>query len=64
MLDAGVEQSNPHQQQRLAAMGNWQHPGLSDRVIFTSEACVHSLYAIGQVIRVPPVRVRRSDLGY
>ena len=63
LLVSGVDQLDPDQQQRLAAMGNGQHPGFSGRVIFTSETCVPSLDAISQVIRVPPLRVRRSDLG-
>ena len=63
LLVSGVDQLDPHQQQRLAAMGNGKHPGFSGRVIFTSETCVPSLDAISQVIRVPPLRVRRSDLG-
>ena len=63
LLVSGVDQLDPDQQQRLAVMGNGQHPGFSGRVIFTSETCVPSLDAISQVIRVPPLRVRRSDLG-
>ncbi len=63
LLVSGVDQLDPDQQQRLAAMGNGQHQGFSGRVIFTSETCVPSLDAISQVIRVPPLRVRRSDLG-
>ena len=63
LLVSRVDQLDPEQLQRLAAMANGQHPGFSGRVIFTSESCVPSLDAISQVIRVPPLRVRRSDLG-
>ena len=63
LLVSSVDQLNPELQQRLAAMANGEHPGFSGRVIFTSESCVPSLDAISQVIRVPPLRVRRSDLG-
>ena len=63
LLVSGVDQLDPDQQQRLAAMGDGRQPGFSGRVIFTSETCVPSLDAISQVIRVPPLRVRRSDLG-
>ena len=63
LLVSSVDQLDPEQLQRLAAMANGQHPGFSGRVIFTSESCVPSLDAISQVIRVPPLRVRRSDLG-
>ena len=63
LLVSSVDQLDPEQQQRLAAMANGEHPGFSGRVIFTSESCVPSLDAISQVIRVPPLRVRRSDLG-
>ena len=34
LLVSGVDQLDPDQQQRLAAMGNGQHPGFSGRVIF------------------------------
>ena len=63
LLVSSVDQLDPEQQQRLAAMAKGEHPGFSGRVIFTSESCVPSLDAISQVIRVPPLRVRRSDLG-
>ena len=63
LLVSSVDQLDPELQQRLAAMANGEHPGFSGRVIFTSETCVPSLDAISQVIRVPPLRVRRSDLG-
>ena len=63
LLVSSVDQLDPELQQRLAAMANGEHPGFSGRVIFTSESCVPSLDAISQVIRVPPLRVRRSDLG-
>ena len=63
LLVSRVDQLDPELQQRLAAMANGEHPGFSGRVIFTSESCVPSLDAISQVIRVPPLRVRRSDLG-
>ena len=63
LLVSSVDQLDPEQLQRLAVMANGQHPGFSGRVIFTSESCVPSLDAISQVIRVPPLRVRRSDLG-
>ena len=63
LLVSSVDQLDPELQQRLAAMANGEHPGFSGRVIFTSESCVPSLDAISQVIHVPPLRVRRSDLG-
>ena len=63
LLISGVDQLNPDQQQQLAAMAQGQHPSFRGRVIFTSETCVPCLDAISQVIRVPPLRVRRSDLG-
>ena len=63
LLVSGVDQLDPDQQQRLAAMAQGQDPGFSGRVIFSSETCVPDLDAISQVIRVPPLRVRRSDLG-
>ena len=63
LLVSRVDQLDPELQQRLAAMANGEHPGFSGRVIFTSESCVPSLDAISRVIRVPPLRVRRSDLG-
>jgi polyferredoxin len=54
----------------LAANGRWQRPGeagqqrhFGGRVFFTAEKPVRELEAVCVQIRVPPLRVRRQDLG-
>ena len=54
----------------LAASGRWQRPGeaaqqryFGGRVFFTAEKPVRELEAVCVQIRVPPLRVRRQDLG-
>jgi polyferredoxin len=52
----------------LARSGRWGTPGgpprtFGGRVFFTAEAAVNGFEGIGAQIRVPPLRVRRQDLG-
>ncbi|QPN59685.1 4Fe-4S binding protein [Synechococcus sp. CBW1002] len=54
----------------LARTGNWRGPSesapvhhFSGRVFFTAEAPVPGFEGLGAQIRVPPLRVRRKDLG-
>jgi len=63
LLVIGVDQLDPDLQQLLAETAFGQRPGFSGRMIFTSETCVPAMDAVSQLIRVPPLRVRRSDLG-
>ena len=63
LLVIGVDQLDPDLQQLLAEMASGQRSGFSGRMIFTSETCVPALDAVSQLIRVPPLRVRRADLG-
>ena len=63
LLVIGVDQLDPELQHLLAEMAEGHRPGFSGRIIFTSETCVPELDAISQLIRVPPLRVRRADLG-
>ena len=54
--------------QRLASTGVWQGPDgvehqFSGRLFFTSETHLDGFEPIGRLIRVPPLRVRRQDLG-
>ena len=63
LLVIGVDQLDPDLQQLLAEMASGQRPGFSGRMIFTSETFVPAVDAVSQLIRVPPLRVRRADLG-
>lgn len=54
----------------LAATGRWRAPGgegpwrqFNGRLLFTAECAQPQLDRVCQVIRVPPLRVRRQDLG-
>ena len=50
-------------QQRLIAMARGEAPEFQGRVLFTSEAAIPALDGLVRTIRVPPLRVRRTDLG-
>ena len=63
LLVSGIDRIEPSLQQRLVALARGQEPGFQGRVLFTSESPVPCLDAIAMPIRVPPLRVRRSDLG-
>ena len=63
LLVSGIDRMEPLLQQRLVALARGQEPGFRGRVMFTSESPVPCLDAIVIPIRVPPLRVRRSDLG-
>ena len=63
LLVSGIDRIEPSLQQRLVALARGQEPGFQGRVMFTSESPVPCLDAIVISIRVPPLRVRRSDLG-
>ena len=63
LLVSGIDRMEPLLQQRLVALARGQEPGFQGRVMFTSESPVPCLDAIVIPIRVPPLRVRRSDLG-
>ena len=63
LLVSGIDRMEPLLQQRLVALARGQEPGFQGRVLFTSESPVPCLDAIVIPIRVPPLRVRRSDLG-
>ncbi|WP_115119614.1 sigma 54-interacting transcriptional regulator [Synechococcus sp. UW105] len=54
----------------IAATGRWQSPGLEPkpqtfrgRLLITAESAIPELSPLTQLIRVPPLRVRRQDLG-
>ena len=54
----------------LARSGRWQPPGndqpprhFHGRVFFTTETVQKDVEQLGRLIRVPPLRVRRQDLG-
>ena len=63
LLVSGIDRMEPSLQQRLVALACGQEPGFQGRVLFTSESPVPCLDGIAIPIRVPPLRVRRSDLG-
>ena len=63
LLVSGMDRLDDEVQQRLIAMAHGQAPEFKGRVLFTSEATIPALDGLVQSIRVPPLRVRRTDLG-
>ena len=59
----GIDQLDPELQQRLIGIAQQKQANRNGRVLFISEASVPALDAFTLQIRVPPLRVRRSDLG-
>ena len=48
---------------RLIGLISSPHPNFHGRIIFTAESSMPELKGLANQIRVPPLRVRRSDLG-
>ena len=63
LLVSGMDRVDNEVQQRLIAMARGEAPGFHGRVLFTSEAAIPALDGMVRTIRVPPLRVRRTDLG-
>ena len=63
LLVSGMDRIDNELQQRLIAMARGEVPGFHGRVLFTSEAAIPALDGLVRTIRVPPLRVRRTDLG-
>ena len=63
LLVSGMDRIDNELQQRLIAMARGEVPGFQGRVLFTSEAAIPALDGLVRAIRVPPLRVRRTDLG-
>ncbi|MEC8442506.1 MAG: 4Fe-4S binding protein [Cyanobacteriota bacterium] len=63
LLVSGMDRVDVAVQQRLISMARGQEPGFQGRVLFTSEAAIPALDGLVRTIRVPPLRVRRTDLG-
>ena len=63
LLVSGMDRVEGEVQQRLIAMALGEAPGFQGRVLFTSEAAIPALDGLVRTIRVPPLRVRRTDLG-
>ena len=63
LLVSGMDRVEANVQQRLIAMARGEEPGFQGRVLFTSEAAIPALDGLVRSIRVPPLRVRRTDLG-
>ena len=63
LLVSGMDRVNGDVQSRLIAMARGEEPGFQGRVLFTSEAAIPALDDLVRTIRVPPLRVRRTDLG-
>ena len=63
LLVSGMDRIDVKVQQRLIAMARGDAPEFQGRVLFTSEAAIPALDGLVQTIRVPPLRVRRTDLG-
>ncbi|CAI8172871.1 MAG: Putative electron transport protein YccM [Prochlorococcus marinus str. MIT 9215] len=58
-----IDLAEPQLRQRLIELAKNGHPDFSGRVMFTSESKVKELDGVVVQIRVPALRVRRSDLG-
>ena len=63
LLVSGIDRVDTSLQQRLIALARGQELGFQGRMLFTSESPVPCLDGITIPIKVPPLRVRRSDLG-
>jgi len=63
LLVSGMDRVDVAVQQRLISMARGEEPGFQGRVLFTSEAAIPALDGLVRTIRVPPLRVRRTDLG-
>jgi len=63
LLVSGMDRVEGEVQQRLIAMARGEASGFQGRVLFTSEAAIPALDGMVRTIRVPPLRVRRTDLG-
>ena len=63
LLVSGMDRIDVKVQQRLIAMARGDAPEFQGRVLFTSEAAIPALDGLVRTIRVPPLRVRRTDLG-
>ncbi|MFL0781336.1 MAG: hypothetical protein AB8E74_05085 [Prochlorococcus sp.] len=63
LLIKGIDLAEAKLRERLIALTKEGHPDFSGRVFFTAEARVKELDGVAIKIKVPPVRVRRSDLG-
>ena len=63
VLINGFDQIDPPLRQTLIAMARGDVQSFQGRMLFTSEASQPDLDGITFLIRVPPLRVRRSDLG-
>ena len=63
LLVSGMDRIDTELQQRLIAMARGEVAGFQGRVLFTSEAAIPALDGLVRAIRVPPLRVRRTDLG-
>ncbi|MEC8440993.1 MAG: 4Fe-4S binding protein [Cyanobacteriota bacterium] len=63
LLVSGMDRIDARVQQRFIAMARGEAPGFQGRVLFTSEAAIPTLDGLVRTIRVPPLRVRRTDLG-
>ena len=63
LLIKGIDLAEAKLRERLIALTQEGHPDFSGRVFFTAEARVKELDGVAIKIKVPPVRVRRSDLG-
>ena len=63
LLVSSMDRVEGEVQQRLIAMARGEAPEFQGRVLFTSEAAIPALDGLVRTIRVPPLRVRRTDLG-
>ena len=58
-----IDLVEPELRARLITLATEGHTAFSGRILFTSESSIKELEGVATQIRVPPLRVRRSDLG-
>ena len=58
-----IDLVEPELRARLINLATEGHPAFSGRILFTAESSIKELEGLATQIRVPPLRVRRSDLG-
>ena len=63
LLISGLDQLNQDLQDQLLAMARGEVDSFHGRLLLTAERCLQHFAGVPVQIRVPPLRVRRSDLG-
>jgi len=63
LLISGIDRAEPKLKERLISLCIHGNHSFSGRVFFTAESSVKELVEVATQIKVPPLRVRRSDIG-